>query len=553
MRARRLIATLCLAGLAALAAPGIALADDTTPPVGTLEVEGGIGYTTDGSVVLDVPATDDVGVTLLRVRDIQGNWIDYPYTPQVIWTFDPSQFAQQQLTVAVEWRDAAGNASGAQATFWYDAAPPELQTFQTTNDIGPPGTITFYVGAYEEASGVAAVRFSTDDGAHWGAEIPMTDQLVVWDPHDAAVGGKPGAVGAVTVMAQVRDGVGQWSNTRSTTVQLTASVSIAVSANPTTGQSITFTPTWSEPVTMPAGTFCMWEFMTGDDQSLYYGNRDDSFSYNLTQGPASGGWCGPWTFTLPWSTVRQYLVSFRVMLPDGSQIDDLLGGSPDETAFSSTVGSTSHAIKSSNLPMFYVLPDDYQLTLGVPTTYRAFAIGGASIRSSDQWVIEYENVPEFHPGASSLTFTPKKTGHLTVCLYRRAGNTPMDQLGACFDPPVRKASGGTSGGGGATSPPAAGTPEASVGPSDAAPSASSPASGGSPSASPGDVAVASSEPGVASSESPEAGSGGSPGGTGSAPGPALVAAAILVLVGGAVLVMRPGLRMRLRSRIGLRR
>ena len=550
MRRRTLFQAMVIVAVGVLALPSAALADDTTPPVGTLEVEGGLGYTTDGTVVLDVPATDDVGVTTLRVRDIHGVWTDYPYTPQFIWTFDTTQIAQQQLTIEVGWLDAAGNASYAQKTIWYDAAPPDLQIFKASTDPAPPRTVLLYLGAYEEASGVAAARFSTDNGVHWGEEIPMTDQNVAWPLRDATFGGKPGGLGPVKVLAKVRDGSGQWSNVRSTTVSYTTTVDIGVSSTPTTGESITFTPKWADPVTFPAGTYCSWEFMTGDDQSLYVGDHDASYSYNLTQGRASGGWCQAWTFTLPWSPVRQYRVSFRAMLSDGSEIDADLG-SPEKNAFTSVVGSTNRTIRSSNLPLFYVLPDAFQLTVGVPTTYRGYAIGGATITTSDRWnTLQGGALSHFYPGADSFTFTPQRAGPATVCLSRGPGSTPMDQLGACFDPPVDKAAGG-----GTISPPFGGGAAPS-----GAPDSSGSATGGlatdEPSVGaglastpPGDVAIAAG--GASETDRPLGLQDQGAFSRGSTPGllwlPVLIAAAIVAIGAGALL--QPGLRSRIRHRL----
>jgi len=544
MRARVVLPALVVVVIAALGHPAVALADDTSPPIGTLEIEEGRGYTDDGTLILDVPATDDIGVVTVRVHLVGGEWTDFPYAPRIEWTFgDVSQISEQQLRVEVQWRDAAGNASTAQKTIWYDATPPDLQIFkETTSYPGPPGTITFYVGAYEEGSGVAAVRFSTDNGANWGSAIAMTDQIVFWDPRDAAFGGKPKGLGPVTVLAKVRDGAGLWSNVRSTTVEYTASVHIAVSPDPATGQPVTFTPEWSTPVALPKGTHCMWEFMTGDDQAIFAAEHNESFTYNMTQGPAGGGWCGSWTFTLPWSPVRQYLVAFRVMLPGGSSIDAELGA-PGKSAFRSTVGSTSRAIQRSNLPMFYVLPDDYELTVGMPATYRGYALGGATIKSSDRWIV-IQNGLTSYPGADSFTYTPQKAGHVTVCLQRQPGSTPMDQLGACFDPPVRRAAGGTVV---ATAPPATATdaaptePVASIGPR---------------TPTPGAVAVAPTDPPAtagppaAPNEGPSSGPAAS---AGSAPPGPLWGALLLGAIGfvvGLTLLLRPTLRAALRSRVG---
>jgi hypothetical protein len=241
------------------------------------------------------------------------------------------------------------------------------------------------------------------------------------------------------------------------------------------------------------------------------------------------------------------------MLSDGSEINAELG-SPDEIAFTSAVGSTSHVIRSSNLPMFYVLPDDFQLTVGVPTTYRGFAIGGAKIGSSDRWnTLQGGALSGFYPGAASFTFTPQKTGHATVCLGRGPGTTPMDQLGACFDPPVRKAVGG-----GATSPPTDGTPDSSSPPDPSVPSvppteaaaSGTPASSEGPTTSPSDVAIA-----AANADATD-GSAGSPNqrATSGPSAPGLVWVAVMlaaaVLAGGAAVLLRPDIRARIRSRTG---
>jgi hypothetical protein len=286
----------------------------------------------------------------------------------------------------------------------------------------------------------------------------------------------------------VRDTAGNWSSSRSAVVDVTASLSLDISANPTTGKPITFSLGWDLPVTLPSGAMCLWEFMWGDDASIYLAERNETFGSVMTQGAASAGFCDRWTFTLPWTPVRQYLVSVRVMASDWTILGDvMLGSSPDEVAFTSGVGSTSRHITTSNLPMFYVLPEDYELTLGEPAVYRAYAIGGAKIRSSDVWTIAYENVPERHPGSAVLTFYPKTTGHITVCLARDY-HYPT-QLGACFDPPVRSGGGGGagSGGGGAGASGSPGTASPGLGPSEGA---GSPDSSVAASASPTSVAAA---------------------------------------------------------------
>lgn len=428
--------------LALQAAPALAV-EDTSPPVGSLTIEGGAAYTSDRVVVLDVPATDDVGVAIVRARLGGLAWTEFAYAPQVTFDFDASGVVQQLLTIQVEWQDAAGNTSSAQGTIWYDVAAPNLQSFAQTTSAGPPGTLTLGFSVLELGSGVPAARFSTNGGSTWGVEVPVVSGHAAWNPRDPAQGGKAGAIGSLTVHGQVRDGAGRWSNVRSAVVEATSNLALGVSDSPTTGQPVTLSAQWDAAVTLPAGASCLWEFMWGDDKSITNVRRNETFGYIFVQGTAGHGYCTQWTFTLPWTPVRRYLVALHVRAADGTQLGDVtIGGDVGQNAFTSQVGSTSRSITTSNLPMIYILPDAYQLTVGQPAIYHGYTVGGATIKSSDKWMIEYENVPEFHSGSATLTFYPKHTGNLTVCLYREGAG----QMGGCFDPPVKAGSGGGSGG-----------------------------------------------------------------------------------------------------------
>ena len=543
MRARALPPALVLLSFAAFASPAVALPDDTTPPEGTFRINAGAEWTNDPVLDLDVTATDDVGVVQVRIRPGGKDWIDYPYEPHITYSLGAAgTVADGTYQFEVEWADAAGNRSGAFDLIQYDGTAPNFPAFkQTTPTIGPENTVTFYVGLNDSPGYGQQVRFSSNGGSTWGAAVPLNDTLVAWDPFDVAHGGSK-TIGTRTVSAQVSDPAGNWSNVRSTQILALATATLRVSANRTTGQAITLTPVWTGPsgpmssVGFGAGTHCMWEFITGDDHVLSGAGHNETYAYFMTQGPKSGDWCGPWTFTLPWSPVRQYQVHFRVIFDGGMGIDAELG-SPDQAALTAAVGSTSRAVKSSNLPLIYVLPDDAPLTVGVPTTYRAFAVGGAEIRSTDRWMV----VPDttFYPGSSSFTFTPTRAGHITVCYARRPGSTPMDQLGACFDPTVRR---GTS---------ATAAPSVSAAPSGAAPTelpinTGLPTTG--PTTTPGAVAVATGAP--SRTDRPDAAPNEGPisGAADSEVPWALAVFTLAALVGGAALLARPGVRARLRSR-----
>ncbi len=448
----------------------------------------GASATNDPNLTLYIGAADNVGVTLMEIAGPGGVHLSQAYSPTVAWDLGAAApDGYYDFSVAV--RDLAVNLTSVNASVFLDRTPPTF-TRLNADAMAPGGTISFSISAGDMGE-IPFARFSSNGGASWGAPVPIVGNQVEWNPLDATLGGSS-ALGRRTVHVQVRDTAGNWSSSRSAVVDVTASLSLDISANPTTGKPITFSLDWDSPVTLPSGAMCLWEFMWGDDASIYLAERNETFGSVMTQGAASAGFCDRWTFTLPWTPVRQYLVSVRVMASDWTILGGvMLGSSPDEVAFTSGVGSTSRHITTTNLPMFYVLPEDYELKRGEPAVYRAYAIGGATIRSSDAWTIVYENVPERHPGSAVLTFYPKTTGYITVCLARDY-HYPT-QLGACFDPPVRSGSGSSGGGSGsgsgASSSPAAESPE--PGPSG---TAGSSASGLTPSATPGSIAAVDSSP-----------------------------------------------------------
>ncbi|MFN8628791.1 MAG: hypothetical protein U0838_00245 [Chloroflexota bacterium] len=207
---------------------------------------------------------------------------------------------------------------------------------------------------------------------------------------------------------------------------------------PKTGHTLTITPNYPGAVTFPANTFCMWEVAWGDPQSLYYGNRDETFGFFAIRGPASAGYCAPLSFTVPWMPYRRMLVHYNLELGgDQGGLDEWVGSSPDDPAIAPEVDSTSRLITHASMPLVYVLPEDYVLIVGQPTTYRAYAVAGASVTSKDLWSVTYIDVPLQHLGGTSFTFTPDRTGDITVCWG--TDSTKATRWSACYDPPARYA------------------------------------------------------------------------------------------------------------------
>ena len=541
-------AALLGASLLALGVPsaGLVAADtDTTPPTGTLLIEGGAAWTTSTTLHLDVPATDNVGVTTVRVTCCDRPWTDYPYAPKITYTLEgPAAQTPDRHDVAVQWLDAAGNAFQRYANIGVDWVPPDLTRLNPSFAL-LTGPVRLQLIAYNEPHGTPFAKFSSDGGATWGSEIPQVGGYFTWDPFDAAQGGSL-VLGPRKVAARVRDQAGNWSNVQIADSFVTDHLALDVPPSAVTGSPVTISPRWAHQVVLPDTASCMWTFMWGDDESINNTNRNDTFGMFAVQGTSANGYCRPWTFVLPWTPVRRYLVSLRVTYPGKEYAlgDVSMGSRPGTTAFTSAVGSTSRHVTSSNLPMFYILPGSATLTVGQPAVYHGYAIGGATIRRTDKWVIEYENVPEFHPGSSELTFYPKVAGHLTVCLYREF--SAGAQITACFDPTVRRAS--------VTPVPTA--PPVTVDPATAPPTTSEPSvtpaasEGGEPTAVPTAVPASPAAESAATSQSPTvttANAAAAPAADIGAPaGLALIVATIVVGITMARPALRAGLWRRLR-------
>ena len=434
------------AGIAlAFVASAAVLADaplDVTAPNGTLTINDGGGFTNNPLLTLHVPATDDVGVVTVQVAHDGVADDPIPYADSVELALLPQlapYAGDGDHWVQVTWKDAAGNASSspiAHVTLDRVAPPVSSISFPADPD-SHDGLMPVDVSA-ADGSRLVEIRFSSD-GTAWSPSVPWTT-AVDWHYLDPALGGGP-LLGARKLYVQVQDAAGNWSATYTTAVDIVPFASISWSPNPpVTGQTITLTPEFPRAVTFPAGTDCMWEVMWGDPQSLYYGNRDETFGYFAIFGPASAGYCRPLSFTLPWMPYRRMLVHYEAYLAgqdavNGDTIDAMVGGSPDDPAIVPVVGSTSRSITYSSMPLVYVLPEDYVLVVGRPTTYRAYAVHGAKITSKDLWSVEYLDTPLQRFGGTSFTFTPDRPGNLTVCWG--TDSTRSTRWAACFDPPAK--------------------------------------------------------------------------------------------------------------------
>ena len=84
---------------------------DTTPPTGSIIINGGAAYTTDPNVTLTLSVTDaDSGVSQMRFSNDSSSWTTWePYNTTKTWILTPGSGIK---TVYVQFQDNAGNVSG---------------------------------------------------------------------------------------------------------------------------------------------------------------------------------------------------------------------------------------------------------------------------------------------------------------------------------------------------------------------------------------------------------------------------------------------------------
>lgn len=222
-------------------------------------------------------------------------------------------------------------------------------------------------------------------------------------------------------------------------VVLVPAVTLSISSPAATGQAFTITPNYPAGYTLPSDAICRWEFRWGDTASLRDNAFDETFGSLLFEGAKSSGYCGPWTFTLPYVPVRQYQVTFEV--PSGSTPyiqGDSWGFADDGHGYiTASVGSTERRITSSNIPLVFLLPDSYSATVGSPITYRLYPLGGIPILSDDNWIASWEGTEHVftHQGGTSWTFTPDRAG--TWAVFWNGGEHHPHVIGAGYDPIAR--------------------------------------------------------------------------------------------------------------------
>ena len=292
-------------------------------------------------------------------------------------------------------------------------------------------TIEFRFSFSDPESGLASIAISCDGGPE--ASYPYATKLIM-PGMDPAAGGCT-TFGSHTFTARVTNGDGLFATV------LVAAWTVPVvrfeyPLIPRTGEPFTIRPVYSSGFLPPPDAHCRWEFRWGSTSALRDNVADETFGGLLFEGSAADGFCGEWTFTLPWVPFPQFEVSF-----DGPAALARSGSWPDRELIHAEVAGTERRILESNLPIAQVLPSTYSPVVGRPVTYTRYLIGGATACCKARWSARLGNSQtpitwEEWTTSPTFTITPPRSGPLAVGWDRDdSGNL----LAGYYDPPVRHA------------------------------------------------------------------------------------------------------------------
>lgn len=280
-------------------------------------------------------------------------------------------------------------------------------------------------------SAVVSLTTSCDGAPEVVLSYAATVRIPALDP----TAGGCAEYGVNDLTAYVTNAAGQSTAPRRLVVEMTAEVSFEYPLPARTGEPFTIRPVYSPGYTPPPNAMCRWEFRWGDTASLRDNEFNETFGFLLFEGTAAEGFCGEWTFTLPWVPVPQFELDFR-----GPAQMARSGSWPDREIFKAQVSGTDRRIRESSLPIAQVLPSTYTPIAGRSITYTRYLIGGASSGMAT-WTATLGTgddpiVWERHTTSSTFTITPPTTGRLLVQWYKE---TDGRLLSAGYDPPVRRA------------------------------------------------------------------------------------------------------------------
>jgi hypothetical protein len=275
-------------------------AGDSTPPAVAIGSPAS-GSAVSGTQAISVNASDDVGVTRVRVlvdgAQVGGDLTAAPYT--VAWDTTTATNGSHVLTATAD--DAAGHSTtsapvavNVSNVAGGDTTPP---TGTIAIDGGAASTgqaaVTLSLAATDDASGVVQMRFS-NDGVEYSDPVAFASAA----PWALAAGD-----GTKTVFAQFRDGAGNWSAAASDTIELVSgpaeSPQLGAFKLVTQNDGAGSAPAVTQPIdTQPAGSTLI-AFSMG-----WLGNLADpvdSFGNTWTKVSGPNVYAGPEFYTAVWA------------------------------------------------------------------------------------------------------------------------------------------------------------------------------------------------------------------------------------------------------------
>jgi hypothetical protein len=384
---------------------------------------GGATSTRTADITLTVPPPTGPA-SLLRISNDAGTtWVELPYVLSLSWSLiDPAAGgvdADGPKMVTVQGGDGIGPwvALGT-STILLDRTPP------TTSGLGL--SLFGWLGvadleATDTGVGVARTEVSLD-GIHWRSLDPSPYSFYgpgVVDVRDGTIGGS-WDVGPRTIYTRAVDKLGNVSEPQLRTVSPTdqhpdgeVPARFEYPLPAVSGQPFTVDPVFVDGFHVPAGAYCRWRLATGTAQVRLEGGYDETYQEVQVPVSAVGGICQPWTFTLPYTPPLEYSVSLMIMAGENESlyvIEPLAG------SFRAALGSTSRAITSSNLPLFYVEPDRELVSASGIVTYRLRTAGGMS--SADGW---WSCGPAVHPEVNQYSPQSQFGGSSFACRVTSSG------------------------------------------------------------------------------------------------------------------------------------
>ena len=282
--------------------------------------------------------------------------------------------------------------------------------------------VTFVnVDAVDVGVGLARTEVSLD-GVHWRTLVPNPFSFYVGpvvDLREGTIGGS-WAPGPHDVYTRAVDKLGNITQSPSPTTLTPTSMRLGddppadfeFPLPAVAGQPFTIKPVFDPGYTIPAGQFCQWRLVWGSENVRLEAGYDATYGEVMFSVSPSGGVCAPWTFTLPFTPPLEYTWSLSINTDAWTvaYITNALAGS-----FRAAPGTTtSRAITSSNLPLFYVTPDRDYVGLDGTVTYRLHAAGGATLPTTG--VMWWSCFPADNDPPYPLSYqTDQRGGNVFVC------------------------------------------------------------------------------------------------------------------------------------------